>query len=78
MTVDPPDYDPELKGHTAVAIEGECHATTADFVDGEPKDVTECGLVVDEHLDDFDVTTRGRLVEEGAEMCRECWPEEVV
>ncbi|WP_226010511.1 hypothetical protein [Halomicrobium salinisoli] len=75
MTVSAPDFDPELSGHSAIEVEGICHAVVSEYpADGDPQKVTECG----DHVvnDPFEKDAREAFIGE-AEMCSDCWPESV-
>jgi len=76
MTVDAPEFDETLDGHTAVAIRGACHAVvSAADGSGGMVSVTECGYAP---VEDDEIRSRGELQEEDVPMCVECWPEAVV
>ena len=41
MTVTPPDFDKQLKNHTAIAIDGVCHAITSGLDEHTPGNPAE-------------------------------------
>ncbi len=76
--IEPPDFDPDLLGHSAIVREEICHAVVSDVVDGEYRsDVTECGIVL-VHGSMLESETRKSVVERGINMCPDCWPAHVV
>ena len=77
MTVSIPEFDEQLHGHSAVQLDGVCHAIVSDY-DGEfREDATECGLNLSTHRSRLDTGTRKDFVDEGSRMCRECWPSDI-
>jgi hypothetical protein len=79
MTVESPEWDSNLSGHSAIELTERqieiCHAVIGSFEnDGTPTSVTECGLDVQEK----DILPREEFVESNSIMCRECWPDEVI
>ncbi len=77
MTVTPAEVDPEMHGHTAVNLDGTCHAKVSDYSDGERSDATECGIRLSENLTRYDIGAREQFAEDGIQMCRECWPSSI-
>lgn len=78
MTVIPPDFDKEMHGHSAVKIEGACHAMVSDYSTGEQRDATECGILLSSHQSNLDLGSRIDFQEENVPMCSDCWPAEVI
>ena len=74
MTVDAPDWDSKLMGHSAVVLDSEdapvCHAVITAYPNGEPIDETECEKSLNRE------TTKPREEFDGSEyeMCTRCWP----
>lgn len=79
MTVDVPDFDPELNGHAAVVVDGPngevCHAVVSHYEESAHGFKTECGVEVE---DSQEQPPRSTIAERGVRMCPECWPESVV
>lgn len=84
MTVDPPEFDPELDGHISAVIEDVCHAIISEYDEsGHSYSATECGLRLEGTLFSNDRVQKsgGRQdFVDGAdiEMCDECWPDDVI
>ncbi len=78
MTVTPPDFDKQLKNHTAIAIDGVCHAITSgldEHTPGKMIDKTECGITP---VDALAMKTRIDFADDGVPMCRQCWPDHIM
>jgi hypothetical protein len=85
MTVEVPDFDPELTGHSAVVISQEgnsvCHALVSKYPQGEYEQQTECGIKNPEKskLDTDEVAPREKFIyQDGPKMCLNCWPSSVI
>lgn len=85
MTVEVPDFDPELTGHSAVVISQEgssvCHALVSRYPQGELEQQTECGIKVPQksRLDTDDIAPRKKFTgEDGPMMCLDCWPSSAI
>jgi hypothetical protein len=85
MTIEAPDFDPELTGYSAVVINREdgpiCHALVSRYPQGEPEQQTECGIKVPQksRLDTDNIAPRKEFIEEGEpRMCLDCWPSSVI
>lgn len=80
MTIDIPEFDPNLSGYGAVVHEDDsgldlCHATVTRYSSEGSQSVTECGRAVN----DLETDAREVFEEAGVRMCGECWPlEELV
>lgn len=84
MTIEAPDFDPELTGYSAVVLNREdgpiCHALVSRYPQGEPEQQTECGIKVPQksRLDTDNIAPRKEFAEEGGpRMCLNCWPSSV-
>lgn len=84
MTIEPPDFDSDLSGHSAVVLDGEdspvCHALVSAYPDGELEQQTECGNSVPSRLE-FEtdrIGPRQEFIDSNAEMCPTCWPASVL
>jgi hypothetical protein len=84
VTVDPPEFDPELDGYTSAVIEDVCHAIISEYDGSENSySATECGLRLEDSLFSND-----RVQQSGSrhdftgdaniEMCDDCWPDDIV
>lgn len=83
MTINPPDFDPDLTGHSAVVLEREvnpvCHALVSAYPDGEHEQQTECGIEVPSQIKLTDkAALRQEFIDDNCEMCSDCWPESVI
>jgi len=84
MTIEAPDFDPDLSGHSAVVLDGEdgpvCHALVSAYPDGEPEQQTECGIGVPSRikLDTDRAAPRQEFTDDDADMCPACWPSSAV
>jgi len=71
VTINSPDFDPELEGYTAIVQDGVCHAVVSDPHGNGDVLTSECG-----DIEDMDMTeTEPRKDYRGeVEMCPDCWP----
>lgn len=79
MTINAPDFDPDLTGHSAVVLEREdnteCHALVPAYPDGEHEQQTECGIEVPSRIKLTDkAAPRQEFIDGDSEMCTDCWP----
>lgn len=77
MTVDATEFDKELRGHSAIELKNRVHAVVSEYTGVGHRQVTECGLVLDEEHT-FDIGPREAFTDGPVSMCRECWPEFVI
>lgn len=75
MTVDAPEFDENLDGAAAIAINGICHAVVSAPDGREMHNKTECDYAA---VDPRDVRSRAEFEDDGAPMCLKCWPADVV
>jgi len=77
MTVEPPEFDSNLSGHSAVLVDGLCHAVVSGITDaGNPSDFTECGFEIRDNWRWSREKEFGPRAEfSHRRMCNECWPE---
>jgi len=78
MTVNAPDFDPNLSGHSAVNLKQKdsevCHAVVTKYTsDGEPIQQTECGQTLSEATP----APREEFDSSEYEICSKCWPKSV-
>jgi hypothetical protein len=78
MTVEAPEFDPELLGHSAIVLMRDgtpvCHAVVGTFrSDGTPTNATECGLSLHGKFP----SAREDVQTPETALCHECWPSEV-
>ena len=77
MTIDPPEWDPDLSGHSSVNLDTEeesiCHAIVSDYNDEEQYFRTECGRPIEGGKQ----APRSRFDEAAYGMCLICWPESI-
>lgn len=73
MTVDAPDFDPELEGHAAIEIGELVHAVVTAYGEGGEQQVTDCGRAI---RNEIDIQPRSEW--DGDEMCPKCWPAPIV
>jgi hypothetical protein len=84
MTIEAPDFDPELTGYSAVVLKREdgsmCHALVSRYPQGELEQQTECGIKVPQksRLDTDGIAPREEFIDDGPEMCLDCWPTSVI
>lgn len=77
MTVTSPEWDRLLRGYSAFARDGVCHANVSDYDEHGAYPRSECGieLTVREKRDS---APRERFDDDPEiEMCEECWPRTV-
>jgi hypothetical protein len=74
VTIEIPEFDPNLTGHSAVLFEDErgevCHAVETEYTGEGSRQVTVCGIEIDDEV----VEPRQIFREAGVRMCGECWP----
>ncbi|WP_157969620.1 hypothetical protein [Haloplanus rubicundus] len=84
MTVDPPEFDPELDGHTSAVIGNVCHAIISEYDEsGHSYSATECGVRLEDSLFSNDRVQKSGPKHDftddaDIEMCDDCWPEDVI
>lgn len=84
MTIEEPDFDPELTGHSAVVLSQEsssvCHALISEYPQGEYERQTECGIELPDEgeLGTDRIGPREEFIDTTSEMCPDCWPSSVI
>lgn len=75
MTVNTPEFDEQLEGHSAVVLEGICHAVVSSYEgDGSGDKITECG---ESDFEPIETNARKNLTKRSDEICPDCWPEHI-
>ena len=74
MTIDIPEFDPGLSGHTAVVLEDDseelCYATVTEHMEDGRRFLTEYGRQIHSR----ETELREVFSDAGVRMCGECWP----
>jgi len=82
MTVDQPEFDPELIKYSCYIFDSVCYALRTAYSENDEYPVTECGIRMPDsplHSADVQFGPRGEFVEAGdVQMCPECWPSDLV